>query len=136
MRRDTPALPRFAPELLSVLRIVTAFCFVQHGTAKFFHIPHQAMFDDLQLLSLPGIAGVLELVGGVLLLIGLFTRPVAFVLCGEMAVAYIVGHAPKGTVLSPMMNGGEPAVLYCFIFLFLAAAGAGPWSVDAMRRRR
>ena len=96
-------------------------------------MPHVAMFDNLQIFSLTGLAGVLELVGGVLLLIGLFTRPVAFVLSGEMAFAYFMGHAPQGNVLLPLMNEGEPAVLFCFIFLYLSAAGAGPWSVDAAR---
>jgi len=82
-----------------------------------------------------GIAGVLEIVGGGLLLIGLFTRPTAFVVCGEMAVAYFIAHANQGHVLAPILNGGEVAVLFCFIFLYLAVAGAGAWSVDAMRGR-
>jgi putative oxidoreductase len=86
-------------------------------------------------MSLAGLAGVLEVVGGVLLLIGLFARAVAFVLSGEMAVAYFMAHAPQGHVLSPSLNQGEPAVLFCFIFLFIAAAGAGAWSVDAARSR-
>ena len=123
----------WAPRALSVLRIVSAFLFLQHGTAKLFHLPHVAMFDQLQIASLAGVAGILEVVGGLLLLIGLFTRPVAFVLSGEMAVAYFIAHAPQGHVLSPMLNQGEPAVLYCFIFLFISAAGAGLWSVDAAR---
>ncbi len=91
------------------------------------------MFDNLQLMSLIGVAGILEVVGGALLLIGLFTRPVAFILSGQMAVAYFVGHAVQGNVLVPMLNRGESAVLFCFIFLFLAAAGAGAWAVDTMR---
>jgi putative oxidoreductase len=123
------------PRALALLRIVTAYLFVQHGTAKLFGIPHVPMFDNLELMSLPGIAGILEVVGGALLLIGLFTRPTAFILSGQMAIAYFIGHAPQGTFLSPMMNGGEPAVLYCFIFLFMAVAGAGAWSVDAARNR-
>ena len=118
---------------LAVLRIVTAYLLVQHGTAKLFGFPHVAAFDGLDLLSLPGIAGILEFVGGVLLLIGLFTRPVAFVLCGLLAFAYFIGHASRGFVLSPMLNGGEAAVLYCFVFLFMAVAGGGSWSVDARR---
>lgn len=121
----------WAPRLLSVLRIVAALLFLQHGTAKLFAFPHVAMFDGLQLLSLMGLAGVLELVGSVLLALGLFTRPVAFVLSGEMAFAYFMAHAPRG--FFPILNGGELAVLYCFVFLFLAAAGPGPWSVDARR---
>ena len=118
---------------LAVLRIVTAYLLVQHGTAKLFGFPQVAAFDNLQLMSLPGIAGILEFFGGVLLLLGLFTRPVAFVLSGLLAFAYFIGHAPRGNVLSPMLNGGEAAVLYCFVFLFLAVAGAGSWSLDARR---
>jgi putative oxidoreductase len=91
------------------------------------------MFEGLQLTSLPGLAGVLEVFGGLLILIGLFTRPVAFVLCGFMAVAYFMAHGSQGNVLLPMLNGGELAVLYCFVFLYLVFAGAGAWSVDALR---
>jgi len=120
-------------QLLAVLRIVTAYLFLLHGSAKLLHVPHMAMFDNLQLFSLYGFTGVLELVGGVLVLIGLWTRPVAFVLSGEMAFAYFMGHASKGTPLFPLMNNGEPAVLFCFVFLYLSGAGAGPWSVDAAR---
>lgn len=122
------------PRLLSVLRIMTALLFLQHPTAKFFKFPHVPMFDNLQLFSLIGFAGMLELVGSILLLLGLFTRPVAFILSGEMAFAYFMAHAPNG--FFPLLNGGEPAVLFCFIFLYLAAAGGGPWSVDAMRRAK
>jgi putative oxidoreductase len=118
---------------ISVLRIVSAYLLIQHGTAKHLGFPHVAMFDNLPTFSLVGIAGILEIVGGVLLLIGLFTRPVAFVLSGLLAFAYFIGHAPQGKVLSPMLNGGESAVLFCFVFLFLAVAGAGSWSVDALR---
>src|SRR5438876_10363324 len=121
---------------LAILRIVSAFLLLQHATAKFFGVPHVAFFDNLQVFSLIGAAGVIELIGSVLLLIGLFARPAAFVLSGELAFAYFIGHAPKGNVLSPMLNGGEPAVLFCFIFLFLAAAGAGAWSIDAARSDR
>src|SRR3954464_7246261 len=126
----------WTPRALALLRIVTAYLFLMHGTAKLLGVPHVASFDKLQLLSLLGLAGVLELLGGVLLLFGLFTRPVAFILCGEMAFAYFMGHAAQGNVLVPMLNRGELAVLYCFVFLFLAAAGAGAWSVDAVRTRR
>jgi putative oxidoreductase len=124
----------WTPRALALLRIVTAFLFLQHGGSKILHFPYVAMFDALPLMSLAGAAGLLELVGGALLLVGLWTRPVAFIVCGEMAVAYFIGHAPKGNVLSPMMNQGEAAVLYCFIFLFLAVAGAGAWSIDHARR--
>jgi putative oxidoreductase len=123
----------WVPRAHGLLRIAAAYLYIQHGTAKLFHAPHVAMFDNLQLMSLIGVAAVLELVGGALLLIGLFTRPVAFILSGEMAVAYFMAHAPQGNVLMPMLNQGEGAVLYCFIFLFLAAAGAGAWGVDTMR---
>jgi putative oxidoreductase len=124
----------WADRLLSVLRIVTAFAFMLHGTAKILHLPHQPQYDQLQVLSLVGVAGLLELVGGFLVLIGLFTRPVAFILSGEMAVAYFMSHAPRGAL--PLLNNGDAAVLYCFVFLYLAFAGAGQWSVDAMRTRR
>jgi len=116
-----------------VLRIVTAFLFMMHGSAKLFHVPHQPMFDNLHLISLLGLQGVIELVGGFLLLIGLFTRPVAFILAGDMAVAYFMSHAPKGWL--PIVNGGDLAVLFCFVFLYLWAAGPGPWSIDARLRR-
>jgi putative oxidoreductase len=123
----------WTPRAQGLLRLVAAFLFLQHATAKFFGVPHVSMFDDLKLLSLIGTAGCIELVAGALLLIGLWGRAAAFVLSGEMAFAYFIGHAPQGSVLSPMLNHGEPAVLYCFIFLFLAVAGPGDWSVDARR---
>lgn len=123
------------PRALAILRIVTAYLFMAHGTAKLFGMPYQKMFDGLQLMSLVGLAGVLEVFGGALILIGLFTRPVAFVLCGFMAVAYFMAHGSQGNVLLPMLNGGELAVLYCFVFLYFIFSGAGAWSVDSMRRR-
>jgi putative oxidoreductase len=123
----------WSPRLLSVLRIVTALLFMTHGTAKLFQMPHQAMFDSLQLMSLMGLQGVLEAGGGLLLLIGLFSRPVAFVLSGDMAVAYFMEHWPKNWL--PILNGGDLAVLFCFVFLYLWAAGPGPWSIDARLRR-
>ena len=122
----------WGPRLLSVLRITTAFAYLQHGSAKLLGIPKMEMFANLQFASIFGVAGVLELVGGILLLIGLFSRPVAFILSGQMAVAYFMFHAK--TFYSPIL-GGEDAYLYCFVFLYLAAAGPGPWSVDAARRR-
>ena len=125
----------WTPRALALLRIVTAYLFLLHGCAKLLGFPHIAMFDNLQLMSLPGIAGVLELVGGVLLILGLFTRPTAFILSGEMAVAYFMAHASQGNALFPLMNEGESAVLFCFIFLFLSAAGPGAWSVDGARGR-
>lgn len=121
----------WSPRLLSVLRIMAALLLLQHATAKLFGFPHVAYFDGLPLLSLLGFAGVLELAGGVLLLLGVYTRPVAFLLSGEMAVAYFLGHAPRGFI--PLDNGGELAVLYCFIFLYLAVAGGGAWSLSNRR---
>jgi len=136
--QDTGLLSRrrsWAPYLLSVLRIVTAFLFMQVGTAKLFAFPGAIMpgGGTAPLASLPGVAGILEAVGGVLLLVGLFTRPVAFVLSGEMAVAYFIAHAPQG--FWPVLNQGAPAALYAFLFLYFSAAGAGPWSLDAKRRK-
>jgi putative oxidoreductase len=121
----------WSPRVLSVLRIMTALLLLQHGTAKYLGFPHVADFANLQFLSLLGASGVLELVGGVLMLIGLFTRPVAFILSGFMAVAYFMAHAPQG--FYPMLNQGELAVLYCFVFLYLSVAGGGTWSLDAAR---
>lgn len=135
MTLDKAFFDRWTPRALGLLRIVAAFLFLQHGTAKLLHVPHDAMFDQLPLFSLIGFAGVIEIVGSMLLLIGLFTRPAAFTLSGEMAVAYFMAHAPHGNFLSPSLNNGEPAVLYCFIFLLLAVTGAGAWSVDATRGR-
>jgi putative oxidoreductase len=116
-----------------LLRIVAGFLFLQHATAKLFGFPHVSYFDNLHLISLVGFAGIIELIGAPLLLLGLFTRPVAFVLSGEMALAYFIGHVPNGDFLFPSLNQGEPAVLYCFIFLFFAAAGAGAWGLDTVR---
>jgi putative oxidoreductase len=123
----------WAPRLLSILRIMTGLLFLQHGTAKLLKIPVIPMFANLSLTSLPGIAGILELVGGVLIILGLFTRSVAFVLSGLMAVAYFMAHAPRG--FYPILNAGELAILFCFVFLYFAAAGPGPWSIDAARRK-
>jgi len=128
-------LTAWRPRTLALLRIVTAYLFMTHGTAKLFGLPHQKMFDGLQLMSLTGVAGILEVFGGLLILVGLFTRPVAFVLCGFMAVAYFMAHANQGNVLVPMLNRGELAVLYCFVFLYFSVAGAGAWSVDSLRKR-
>lgn len=134
MATNSAFFETWTPRALALLRIVSAYLFLQHGTAKLLHVPHVAMFDEVTLMSMMGVAGVLELVGGVLLLIGLLTRPVAFILSGEMAVAYFMAHASQGHVLMPILNQGELAVIYCFVFLFLAAAGGGAWSVDAMRK--
>ncbi|WP_244808008.1 DoxX family protein [Caballeronia zhejiangensis] len=118
----------------ALLRIVASYLLLTHASAKLFHVPHIAMFDGLPLVSLLGVAGVIELIGGVLVLIGLFTRAAAFVLSGELAFAYFIGHAPKGNFLLPLLNQGEPAVLLSFIYLFIAAAGPGAWSIDGRRR--
>jgi putative oxidoreductase len=136
MAIETATLELWRPRALAVLRIVTGYLLIPHGTAKLFGAPHQAMFDGLQLMSLLGLAGILEVVGGALFLIGLFTRPVAFVLCGFMAVAYFMAHASQGNVLLPMLNQGELAVLYCFVFLYFVFSGAGSWSVDSLRAGR
>lgn len=114
--------------------MVFGYTFMLHGMAKLFGLPHVEMFNGLQLFSLMGFAGVLELVGGLLLLIGLFTRPVAFLLSGMMAVAYFMAHAGVDNFWLPLLNGGEPAVLFCFGFLYLFFAGAGAWSVDNRKK--
>jgi putative oxidoreductase len=121
---------QMSPQLRSVLRIVAALLFLQHGSAKLLHAPDQAMFAHLHLMSLMGAQGVIELVGGGLLAIGLFSRPVAFILSGDMAVAFFMAHFPKSWL--PIVNGGDLAVLFCFTFLYLWAAGPGPWSLDAL----
>lgn len=131
-------IAQWTPRLLSVLRIVVALLIIEHGTQKLFNFPpgpQPGMFP-VPVSSLFGIAAILETVGGLFILLGLFTRPVAFILAGEMAVAYFTQHAPKG--FWPIMsggNGGELAVLFCFVFLYLAAAGGGPWSIDRQLRR-
>ena len=130
---SNPLVAKLASWLLSVLRIVTAFLFVEHGTQKWLSFPG-ARSTATVLWSLSGAAGLLELVGGFLLLFGLFTRPVAFVLSGLMAFAYFIAHAPHG--FWPILNRGELAALYCFVFLYIAAAGGGPWSLDRWLRHR
>lgn len=124
---------RHAPQMLSVLRIITALLFLSHGLSKIFGIPmSSASFPSPW--TLLWIAGMLELIGGLLLLVGLFSRPVAFLLAGEMAVAYWMVHAPKH--FWPVLNGGEAAILFCFVFLYVAIRGPGPWSVDCRLQRR
>ncbi|MET0192983.1 MAG: DoxX family protein [Hyphomicrobiaceae bacterium] len=120
----------YTQQLLSLLRIMTGLLFLQHGTTKYLSIPVTRM-SNASPMTMGGFAGILELVGGVLIIIGLFTRPVAFILSGMMAVAYFYGHAAGG--FFPIVNGGELAALYCFVFLYLAAAGGGAWSVDRSR---
>jgi len=119
---------RFAPYLLSVLRIAAGLAFLEHGTGKLLGFPAGLPFIDKMPIGLLYFTGTMELVGGVLIVLGLFTRPVAFVLSGFMAFAYFMAHFPVG--FFPAINMGEPAVLYCFIFLYLAAAGPGSWAID------
>ena len=120
--------------LLSVLRIVAGFLFIAHGMQKLFGLPAPMPTGTVPLQSLMGAAGVIELVGGGLLLLGLLTRPAAFIMSGEMAFAYFMHHAPKG--FWPIVNQGELAVLYCFLFLYFSVAGPGPFSLDALLHRR
>ena len=126
----------WAPQLLSVLRIVVAFLYFQVGSAKWFAFPAAIMPGGgvAPVGSLVWFAAVIEVVGGTLFLLGLFTRPVAFILSGEMAFAYFIGHAGNG--FWPILNQGAPAVFYCFTFLYFSAAGPGPWSLDAVLARR
>ena len=126
------ALTARAPRALAVLRIVAALLFIEHGTQKLFGFPPRSF--PVELMSIYGLAAMLEVVGGALILVGLFTRPVAFVLCGEMAAAYVIGHAPKSVF--PVLNGGDAAILFCFVFLYLVFAGAGGWSLDAAMARQ
>jgi len=120
---------RYAPYLLSLLRIVTGLVFMEHGTGKLLHFPVLPGLDQMPAAAVYG-TGTVDLLGGLLILAGLFTRPVAFVLSGFMAAAYWLVHVGMGGIF-PVLNGGEPAVLYCFAFLYFAAAGAGPISIDA-----
>ena len=123
-------LTRLAPHVLSLMRIMAALLLMQHGTTKVLGFPATQM-TGVSLASMSGIAGIIELVGGALLLIGLFSRATAFILSGMTAVAYFLVHAPKD--FYPLVNGGELAALYCFVFFYLVFAGPGPWSVDALR---
>ena len=136
MNAITPLQATWAPRTLALARIVIGYLFVWHGTAKLFGTPHVAMFDNLQLFSLMGLAGVLELVGGIALILGLFVRPVAFVLSGFMAVAYFMGHGSKGNILMPMLNQGELAVTWSFVFLYFAVVGGGAWALDNLIARK
>jgi putative oxidoreductase len=124
-------LAKYRPQALSILRIMTGLVILQYGMGKLLKFPAVPMFAKVELFTLYGLAGTLELVLGVLILIGLFTRFAAFILAGEMAFAYFMGHAPRG--FYPILNGGDLAIMLCFVFLYLSAAGAGPWSVDASR---
>ena len=123
----------WTPRALSVFRIITALMIIEHGMAKIIGWPVVPTFANLQPFSLIGAAGFIELIGGALLILGLFTQPAAFILSGEMAVAYFMVHAPKS--FYPLVNGGTLAIMYCFACLYLSTAGAGPWSVDAAMKR-
>jgi putative oxidoreductase len=122
----------WGPRILSLLRLMTGLLFLQHGTMKILSFPPSEMAGQ-PLMSMGGVSGLLELIGGALIVLGLFTRPVAFILSGEMAVAYFMAHAPEG--FYPALNDGELAVLYCFVVLYLSAAGGGAWSLDRAIRR-
>src|SRR5829696_3416725 len=124
------SLDRWSPYILSVLRIVTALIFMEHGTQKLLGFPAGSN-PQPPLFSMFGFAGGLELVGGLLILLGLFTRPIAFILAGEMAFAYLMGHASRG--FFPVNNGGDAAILYCFVFLYFVFSGPGAWSIDTAR---
>jgi putative oxidoreductase len=127
-------LAKFAPQMLSVLRIVAGLIFLAHGTQKWLGFPPLAPNAPTPSLStMSGFGGVIELIGGALIVLGLFTRPVAFFLAGEMAVAYFWAHAPRN--FFPVLNGGDAAILYCFVFLYILFAGPGPWSLDRLWRK-
>jgi putative oxidoreductase len=125
---------KWQPTVLSLLRFMSGLLLMQHGTAKLLGFPALPMFADLQIGSMVGIAGIIELVGGALLVVGLFTRAAAFIASGMTAVAYFMVHAPKSFM--PILNGGELAALYCFVFFYLVFAGGGPISLDAMLRKK
>lgn len=125
----------WSPRMLSILRIVSGYCLLLHGTSKYFGFPGGAI-ENLQITSLMGVAGLIEIIGGTLLIIGLFTRIAAFIASGFMAAAYFMGHvAAKGLFFFPFLNQGEAAVLFCFTFLYIFVAGPGPWSIDALRHK-
>jgi putative oxidoreductase len=130
---DTAAA--WAPRVLSILRIVAALLLLQHGLSKFFGFPAPTPAGGAPaMFTLLWFAGIIEMIGGVMLALGVFTRPVAFILAGHLAFVYFIGHFPRAWF--PMNNGGNLPILYCFVFFYLAFAGGGPWSVDAMRGKK
>jgi putative oxidoreductase len=134
MNRFNKMLGGFEPVVLSIFRIVTALMFFQYGVAKLLKFPVVPMLNEVEPLSLFGVAGMVELVFGGLLILGLFSRLAAFILCGEMAFAYFISHFPRGFI--PLLNGGNIAIMFCFSCLYFACAGGGPWSLDALRGKR
>ena len=133
MEQFDKMLAKWQPAALSLLRFISGLLFLQYGLGKLLKWPPVPMFAKVELFSLYGAAGTIELIGGILLVLGLFTRPVAFIAAGEMAVAYFYSHAPRG--FFPILNRGDLAILFCFVFLYLACAGGGPYSIDAMRKK-
>lgn len=136
---DMSRLQTYQPQALAVLRIVTALVFMQHGLEKLFEFPGPHGPGPFVIFGRWGVAGILETFGGLAILLGLFTRPVAFILCGQMAVAFWWMHIPRGLTLPnglfPVINGGDLALMFCFVFLYLFIAGPGAWSVDGMRNK-
>lgn len=124
---------RWQSEALAILRIVTGLTFMAHGVIKLFGFPDGAQPGQQEIATLLGVAGILETVGGVLIILGLFTRPTAFILSGMMAVAYFMAHFPQSPY--PAVNGGDAAILFCFVFLYFVASGPGAWSLDGARKR-
>ena len=129
---STTSLSTAAPQVLSLVRIIVGLLYLEHGSAKYLDFP--TLQRSPETLSMSGIGGLLELFGGALIALGLFTRPVAFLLSGEMAVGYFYAHFPRN--FFPVINGGDAAILYCFVFFYLMFAGAGPWSLDALLRKK
>ena len=134
MDKINKTLAGFEPTVLSIFRIITGLLLFQYGVAKLLKFPTVPLFEKVQALSLFGVAGMFELVLGGLLLLGLFTRPVAFILCGEMAAAYFIEHFPRNFI--PILNGGSLAIIFCFSCLYFVCAGGGPWSLDALMRKK
>ena len=126
--------PLASQRALGVLRVMAGLLFLEHGSAKLFGFPHVTMYDHLEVVSFIGFGGLIELIGGAMVALGLYTRVAAFVVSGEMAVGYFLFHAPRN--FYPAVNGGDAAILYCFIFLFIAIAGPGGWSLDGLIARR
>ena len=125
---------RWQPTVLSLFRFITGLMLLQYGIAKLFKFPPVPMFEKVEVLSLYGYAAIIEFIFGGLLILGLYSRLAAFILCGEMAFAYFLGHFPKNFI--PLLNGGSLAIMLCFSCLYLACAGGGPWSLDAMMRKK